>query len=93
MAYIDNPYANSLRQAQAMPAVQQALGGYEGGMDGLMRLFQQQQIQQQPKRYNPGEDTRQIAQRLIQLQWPQEIPMSLFHRCSRTIGKIICVII
>jgi hypothetical protein len=45
MAYIDNPYANSLRQAQAMPAVQQALGGYEGGMDGLMRLFQQQ-IQQ-----------------------------------------------
>jgi hypothetical protein len=42
MAYIDNPYANSLRQAQAMPAVQQALGGYEGGMDGLMRLFQQQ---------------------------------------------------
>jgi hypothetical protein len=26
MAYIDNPYANSLRQAQAMPAVQQALG-------------------------------------------------------------------
>jgi hypothetical protein len=46
MAYIDNPYANSLRQAQAMPAVQQALGGYEGGMDGLMRLFQQQQIQQ-----------------------------------------------
>jgi hypothetical protein len=63
MAYIDNPYANSLRQAQAMPAVQQALGGYEGGMDGLMRLFQQQQIQQQPKRYNPGEDTRQIAQR------------------------------
>jgi hypothetical protein len=44
MAYIDNPYANSLRQAQAMPAVQQALGGYEGGMDGLMRLFQQQQI-------------------------------------------------
>ena len=38
MAYIDNPYANSLRQAQAMPAVQQALGGYEGGMDGLMRL-------------------------------------------------------
>ena len=42
MAYIDNPYANSLRQEQAMPAVQQALGGYEGGMDGLMRLFQQQ---------------------------------------------------
>jgi hypothetical protein len=77
MAYIDNPYANSLRQAQAMPAVQQALGGYEGGMDGLMRLFQQQysrpqqqtniynpQVEtQQPKRYNPGEDTRQIAQR------------------------------
>jgi hypothetical protein len=65
MAYIDNPYANSLRQAQAMPAVQQALGGYEGGMDGLMRLFQQQysRPQQQTQRYNPGEDTRQIAQR------------------------------
>jgi hypothetical protein len=76
MAYIDNPYANSLRQAQAMPAVQQALGGYEGGMDGLMRLFQQQysrpqqqtniynpQVEtQQPKRYNPGEDTRQSLQ-------------------------------
>jgi hypothetical protein len=116
MAYIDNPYANSLRQAQAMPAVQQALGGYEGGMDGLMRLFQQQysRPQQQTNIYNPQVETQQTKQRMPPISTPDQLrnqtrfrdnepsapahsvekqAMSLFHRCSRTIGKIICVII
>jgi len=63
MAYIDNPYANSLRQAQAMPAVQQALGGYEGGMDGLMRLFQQQYSRPQ----------QQTQQRMPPIPTPEQL--------------------
>jgi hypothetical protein len=75
MAYIDNPYANSLRQAQAMPAVQQALGGYEGGMDGLMRLFQQQysRPQQQTNIYNPQVETQQTKQRMPPIPTPDQL--------------------
>jgi hypothetical protein len=94
MAYIDNPYANSLRQAQAMPAVQQALGGYEGGMDGLMRLFQQQysrpqqqtniynpQVEtQQPKRYNPQVEIAQHPEVEAQREAQRLAQSSIIHK-------------